>query len=68
MVIARARASVLSSALMTPPNDEPSAEDLDLTPEEEDELERCFNNAMEAERKGELITHEVLFPRPRLTG
>ena len=58
---------------MSPPNapaEEPPREKeaFDLTPEEEDELERRLADSLEAEQKGELIPWEALFPRPRLTG
>ena len=43
-------------------------EDFDLSPEDEDELERRLADSLDAERKGELVPWEALFPRPRLTG
>jgi len=43
-------------------------QDDDLSPEEADELERRADESEEAERNGQLITWEALFPRKRLTG
>jgi len=53
---------------MPPEKPEPCDEDHDLTAEEEDELERDYLDSIEADRRGELLPWEAVFPPQRLTG